>query len=82
MSLNDLKLDLTGNIDIDDDKYTMDLNLNAPDTKFESLLALIPKDFQKEIEGVKTSGEFQLSLSQKGNITRIIFPLLTCVSTF
>lgn len=51
MSLNDLKLDLTGNIDIDDDKYTMDLNLNAPDTKFESLLALIPKDFQKEIEG-------------------------------
>ena len=30
MSLNDLKLDLTGNIDIDDDKYTMDLNLNAP----------------------------------------------------
>ena len=66
MSLNDLKLDLTGNIDIDDDKYTMDLNLNAPDTKFESLLALIPKDFQKEIEGVKTSGEFQLSLSAKG----------------
>ena len=57
MSLNDLKLDLTGNIDIDDDKYTMDLNLNAPDTKFESLLALIPKDFQKE---------FQLSLSAKG----------------
>ena len=56
MSLNDLKLDLTGNIDIDDDKYTMDLNLNAPDTKFESLLALIPKDFQKEIEGVKTPG--------------------------
>ena len=66
MLLNDLKLDLTGNIDIDDDKYTMDLNLNAPDTKFESLLALIPKDFQKEIEGVKTSGEFQLSLSAKG----------------
>ena len=66
MSLNDLKLDLTGNIDIDDDKYTMDLNLNAPDTKFESLLALIPKDLQKAIEGVKTSGEFQLSLSAKG----------------
>ena len=29
-------------------------------------LDLIPKDFQKEIEGVKTSGEFQLSLSAKG----------------
>lgn len=66
MTINDLKLDLTGNIDIDDDKYKMDLKLNAPDTKFESLLALIPKDFQKEIEGVKTSGEFQLSLEAKG----------------
>mgnify|MGYP001217282018 FL=1 len=82
MSLNDLKLDLTGNIDIDDDKYTMDLNLNAPDTKFESLLALIPKDFQKEIEGVKTSGEFQLSLSAKGEYYENHLPLLTCVSTF
>ena len=81
MSLNDLKLDLTGNIDIDDDKYTMDLNLNAPDTKFESLLALIPKDFQKEIEGVKTSGEFQLSLSAKGEYENHL-PALTCVSTF
>lgn len=66
MAINDLKLDLTGNIGIIDDKYNMDLKLNAPDTKFESLLALIPKEFQKEIEGVKTSGEFQFSLEAKG----------------
>lgn len=66
MALNDLKLDLIGSFGIGTDKYTMDLKLNAPDTKFESLLALIPKDFQKEIEGVKTSGEFQLSMEAKG----------------
>lgn len=66
MALNDLKLDLIGSLGIKEDKYTMDLKLNAPDTKFESLLALIPKDFQKEIEGVKTSGEFQLSMEAKG----------------
>ena len=29
MAINDLKLDLTGNIDIDDDKYKMDLKLNS-----------------------------------------------------
>lgn len=66
MALNDLKLDLIGSLGIGENKYTMDLKLNAPDTKFESLLALIPKDFQKEIEGVKTTGEFQLSMEAKG----------------
>ena len=67
MALNDLKLDLIGSFGImENEKYSMDLKLNAPDTKFESLLALIPKDFQKELEGVKTSGEFQLSMEAKG----------------
>lgn len=81
MSLNDLKLDLTGNIDIDDDKYTMDLNLNAPDTKFESLLALIPKISRKKSRGSKLPENSNSAYPRKGNITRIIFPLLTCVST-
>lgn len=66
MSLNDLKLDLTGNVGIGKEKYDMDLKLNAPDTQFESLLAMVPKEFQKEIEGVKTSGGFQLNATAKG----------------
>lgn len=76
MALNDLKLDLTGNLGIEKDKYIMDLKLQAPDTKFESLLALIPKDFQKQIEGVKTNGEFQLSLEAKGEYFERHLPAL------
>ena len=77
MALNDLKLDLLGSFGImEDEKYSMDLKLNAPDTKFESLLALIPKDFQKELEGVKTSGEFQLNMEAKGEYYKNHLPAI------
>lgn len=66
LSLNDLKLDLTGQVAVEKDKYKMNLHLNAPDTKFESLLALIPKDFQKHIEGLKATGDFSLQAKIDG----------------
>lgn len=66
LAINDLKLDLTGSVGIEKEKYNVNLKLNAPDTKFESLLALVPKDFQKEIEGLKTSGDFNLEVSANG----------------
>ena len=49
LALNDLKLDLTGNIGVGEDKYKLDLQLNAPDTKFASLLAMVPKTYQNNI---------------------------------
>ena len=64
--LNDLKLDLTGSVGVGEDSYLLDLALNAPDTRFESILALLPADMLKEMEGIKTTGGFQLSMSTKG----------------
>lgn len=66
LAINDLKLNLTGNVAMADDKYRMDLQLNAPDTKFESLLSLVPKALQHYIEGLETSGEFKLDVMAKG----------------
>ena len=66
LALNDLKLDLTGNIGVGEDKYKLDLQLNAPDTKFASLLAMVPKTLQHYIEGVETSGDFKLNVTAKG----------------
>ena len=67
LSLNDLKLDLTGNLAIQEDKYKVDLKLNAPDTKFASLLALVPKTLQYYIEGLETKGDFNLTVTAKGD---------------
>ena len=66
LALNDLKLYLTGNIGIGEDKYKLDLQLNAPDTKFASLLAMVPKTLQHYIEGLETSGDFKLNVTAKG----------------
>ena len=66
LALNDLKLDLTGNIGVGEDKYKLDLQLNAPDTKFASLLAMVPKTLQHYIEGLETSGDFKLNVTAKG----------------
>lgn len=66
LSVNDLKLNLTGNMAITGEKYKMDLQLNAPDTKFESLLALVPKTLQHHIEGLETQGDFKLNVTARG----------------
>lgn len=66
LAINDLELNLTGNVAILTDRYKMDLQLNAPDTQFETLLSLVPKALQHHIEGLKTSGDFRLNILAKG----------------
>lgn len=66
LSLNDLLLNLTGSIGISDEKYDLDLKLNAPDTQFESILALLPAAMKKEMDGMKTAGAFQFNASVNG----------------
>lgn len=67
LALNDLQLDLTGNLAFLPDLYRLDLQLKAPDTKFESLLALVPKTLQHYIEGLETQGDFKLNATLKGD---------------
>lgn len=74
LALNDLKLDLTGNVGIHGDTCKMAIKLNTPDTKFESLLALVPKIYQKKIEGLQTSGDFSLNVTAMGEYYKDHFP--------
>lgn len=76
LSINDLKLDLTGGIALQGDKCNVNLKLNAPDTKFESLLALVPSTFRKHIEGLKTSGDFDLTVIANGDLYENHLPAL------
>lgn len=67
LSVNDLKLNLTGKIAAVDDRYRVSLQLNAPDTKFESLLALAPETFRHYTEGLQTGGDFNLEVRAEGD---------------
>ena len=67
LTMNDLKLNLTGNLVVFPDKYRMDLQLDSPETQFESLLALVPKAFRECIQDLKTNGDFKLNATVKGD---------------
>lgn len=66
--VNDLQLNLAGKIAMLGDKSQVDLKLNAPDTKFESLLALVPKNFRHYLDGLQTTGDFILDITANGEV--------------
>lgn len=68
LSINELLLNLDGKVAILKDKYRIDLAMNAPDTKFESLLALIPKNFKHYLDGLNASGDFNLNIKANGEV--------------
>jgi uncharacterized protein involved in outer membrane biogenesis len=64
--LNRLALRLAGSVASTAVGYLLDLSAEAPDTRIESLLALVPATYQPLLEGMKTTGEFRLSATAKG----------------
>lgn len=77
LSINELQLNLAGKIAMLKDKYRVDLTLNAPDTKFESLLALIPKNFKHYLEGLNATGDFNLNIKANGEVYENHLPAIT-----
>lgn len=67
LQLNDLRLNLIGKVTAVDNRYRVNLQLNAPDTKFESLLSLLPPHILSEMKGLQTSGEFKLNIAANGD---------------
>ncbi len=76
LALNDLILNLTGSVGLANDKYNVDLKLNAPDTQFKSLLSLIPKTLQQHTAGLETNGEFKLDIAVQGEYFENHLPMI------
>ena len=68
LSINELRLNLSGKVAMLEDRYRVDLTMNAPDTKFESLLALIPKNFKHYLDGLNATGDFNLNVKASGDV--------------
>lgn len=66
LSINELQLALNGKIGIKKEKYNLDLQLKAPDSRFENLLTLIPKELRKQFDGIQTAGKFTLDIITQG----------------
>ena len=65
--LNDLNLNFEGEISLPNpNDISLDLKFNSPDTKFSSILSLIPAAYSKDFKEVKTSGQFNFKGFVKG----------------
>ncbi|MFL5534246.1 MAG: AsmA-like C-terminal region-containing protein [Gemmatimonadales bacterium] len=74
LSLNDLKLGVTGSARSAGKLLGLDLAFKAPSTKFLSILSLVPAVYAHDFDKVKTSGGFTLDGRIKGEYGDSAFP--------
>ena len=72
--INELGLELDGWIAVPDTNVCMDLRFGAKNTDFLSVLSMIPAEYAKDLEGVKTAGRFSFNGGAQGNFNAVSFP--------
>jgi hypothetical protein len=66
LNFNNIPLFMEGTLAMLDEGYDMDLRMAARETQFKTILALVPKVYLKDLDGLKTSGSFILEATAKG----------------
>src|SRR5690606_22840585 len=57
---------MEGTLAMLEEGYDMDLRLAASETEFKTLLALVPEQYLKDVEGLQTEGSMTLEGTAKG----------------
>jgi AsmA-like C-terminal region len=65
-SVNDLKLNFSGTVDMPGNDIETDIKFGSPQTSFKTLLSLVPAIYMKDYKDLKADGEFVLTGSAKG----------------
>lgn len=66
--INQLPLNFDGYVQIFDDYQDIDVSFSTPTSSFKNFLGLVPKAYAGNLEGVDTSGDFELNGSIKGRV--------------
>lgn len=74
LAINDLHFGIDGQVGMLDDGYSMDLKLITDKTDFKSLLAMVPDVFKSDLQGIETTGKFDLSAFAKGEYKDESYP--------
>lgn len=72
--INELALGLDGYVAVPDTNIRMDLKFGTKSTDFLSVLSMIPAEYAKDLEGVKTAGKFSFEGGAKGDFNAVSFP--------
>jgi hypothetical protein len=66
LTINDLKLNAEGVVDMNDEEYVMDLKLSSPQNSFKNLWSIIPAAYTADYAAAKIDGKMALNASIKG----------------
>lgn len=80
LSLNDLKLGVSGSAKSAAKRLDLDLTFNAPSTDFRSILSLVPAVYAHDFDKLKTSGSFSFAGKVKGEYGDSAFPAFQLVA--
>lgn len=75
--VNQLPLVFDGFVQVNEDNQEVDINFKTPSSDFKNFLAVIPEVYSKNIENVKTTGEFKVSGEFKGVVDEEHIPKFT-----
>ncbi len=74
--INKLPLAFTGYVQLAEAYTEIDLNFKTPNSDFKNFLAVIPETYAKNIDDVKTSGDFSIDGHIKGKVDDIHIPTI------
>lgn len=72
-TLNQLALKFDGFIK-NGEETEVDINFNTPTSDFKNFIAILPKEYAKDIKSIKTNGSFTVNGFAKGKITETTIP--------
>lgn len=72
--INELPLEFRGYVQLLEDGQDVDITFENPESDFKNFLAVIPKEYSKNIENVQTTGDFKVKGILKGMVTDETIP--------
>lgn len=66
--INQLPLNFEGYVQMFDAYQDIDISFSTPTSSFKNFLGLVPKEYAGSLEGVETSGDFELNGTFKGRV--------------
>ncbi len=79
--INQLPLNFNGDIQILEDAQDINLSFSTPTSDFKNFLGLIPATYAGNLDGVETTGEFELKGEIKGQVTETTIPKINITGT-
>jgi len=74
--INDLPLTFNGFVQVNETTNEIDLTFKTPSSDFKNFLAVIPKEYVKELDGVTTTGDFNIDGKLKGIVDEERIPTM------